>query len=149
MKTPKILKSKKAVMSTQRLLLMIVAMNLLIGLIAEFYMDDTASPEDILEIETTYGETTRQDMEDASGYTRTKSSTTITTGDNTIGNTQKQGIEILGILWRALEPFPFEDSQFNDPVEQRIAEVIKYFRYLMYILAIVEVYMFFKNKKTT
>lgn len=133
--------------STQRLILIILFMNIAIGIAGSIYQNPTFYEEDYFYEDNTlyenYG-TNFKDSDTHSGIVNREQQYEVS-----IGNSIEWGEITLNILWNGLNPFSFTANDFNSDIEKVFANVLILFRSLMYIIIIIEVYMFFKNKKNT
>lgn len=135
--------------STQRLLIMVISLNLLMGTLAELFMEPTQFPTNQLTTEAQFAKDYENEFESDSGIWASIKSTTTNIWEGTIGNPIKWGYTILRIFVRSALPLPFNESMFETQQEKYIAEGFNWFIHILQIVLIIEAYMVFKNKKTS
>jgi hypothetical protein len=133
--------------STQRLLMIVIGINLIIGLAGSIYVNPALYDSSHLSVEQSlyeqYGSEFAND-DPFSGVTNRDS-----LQESSIGNSLSWGKILLDIFLNGINPFSFKPNDFNTAIEQIVAQILVLFRSLMYILLIVEIIMFFKNKKSS
>lgn len=133
--------------STQRLLMITIGINLLIGLVSAAYGNITAFDEDdfttqICGIEDKVNQFDSSD--EYSGVTNREFQQ-----ETSIGNPISWGKVLLDTFRCGLNPFGFTANDFEHTMEKMVAFIIMLFRSLMWILLILEIYLLFKNKKAS
>lgn len=135
--------------STHRLLLILVAINMVIGFAMQIYYDPLSSNTDQVTVEQQLLEQYEQEMESQEGTWGSIKRTTSQLWENTIGNPIKWGWTILKIFWRGINPLSFTPDDFTHPMEQAMAQGIVLFRsLLMGVVVGLSAYMLYKNKAT-
>ena len=130
-------------LTTQRLLVIIIALNLFTQVGIEIYNGNSLNFDRF--------ETDRQ-LNEEIAQTQFESSTSFQTNTeigNTIGNTLKMGWNVLSIFAKGLIPYPFNIGDFDTQIEQGVAAVLIMFKSIALALISLEVYMLIKNKKTS
>lgn len=136
-------------LSTQRLIMIFVLINILIGVGIGIYKNPTI-----------YGDTTAQQeidiMEDQQAEFEEEETeyggipTTDTSGEGkTIGNPIKMGAILWDIVLGGLNPLSIRPGMFQTTTEKIIATMLLMFRSLMAIIAGLELFLLFKNRKAT
>lgn len=135
--------------STQRILLILVCLNTVIGIAGDLYVQPTVYNADKLtdleEYSTNLIDEFNNDQTQEANI-RTQS----TLQEPTWGSALQISTLIMTGFLKGITPFPFWTSteDFNN-VEQLIIGVLTIFQSLMYIILITEVFMLWKNRKTT
>lgn len=133
--------------STQRLIMIIIGINLIMGLIGSIYKNPTLYNDDFIDNEQNYYEKSGNDFKDDDPYTGVKNQDYIQ--ENSIGNSLSWGKILLDIFLGSINPFSFSKQDFDTNIEKIAVQVLGIFRSLMSLLIIIEVIMFFKNKKSS
>lgn len=134
---------------THRLLLLLIAINMVTGFAMEIYHDPTNENNDQITTEQQLMEQYEEEIQSNEGIWGGVKRRASDLFENTIGNPIKWGYTILKIFIRGLNPFSFSASDFTHPIEQAIANILILFRsLLMGVVVGVSAYMFFKNKST-
>lgn len=136
-------------MSTQRIIILCLTMNMLLGIVTLIYSDTNADISEIIDTEISKSDERERDVESESGIFGVVKSTILRPVESSIGNPLKWGFNILGILLKAISPFSFGSATFSTPQEQMIARVIMFFRTILVTITIVEIYSYFKNRKVS
>ena len=135
--------------SSQRLMLIIIALNMLIGFTGEIYHNPTGYSSTTATIEQALMEEYEQEFQSEEGLWGTVKATANKIYENTIGNVVSWGRIIFKVFIDGINPFSFTASDFSHPVEKQFANILVLFRSLMTAILILEGYMIFKNKKSS
>lgn len=135
-------------MSTQRLFILIMLINLLIGIVVTFQDNPRATTYVVLDNQ---GNVIEQYAYEISDPSKLYSGTG---GDNqlnevTIGNSISWGRTGISVLFNGIKPFPVKASDYNTDIEKVFVYALTAFRWFMYIIVIIEAIMFIKNRKTS
>lgn len=136
--------------SSQRLLMIIIGINLIIGITAEMYAHPTTW-ENVTQLNTEkdIASDVEQDFVSEEGIWGNVKSTASRLYEGTIGSTIKWGSGLIKIFARGINPFSFSSKDFDTQIEKTIADIIVYIRFLMTILIVFEIYQVFKNRKAS
>lgn len=135
--------------SSQRLFLLLIGLNLLVGMAAEVYHDPVSDNVDQVTVETQLMEQYETEFQSQEGIWGSVKATADRIWESTIGSPIRWGWTLLKLLVRGLNPFSFSASDFVNPVEQEIARYLIFFRSALMTIVILEGYLLFKNKKAT
>lgn len=136
--------------STQRLIIIVVLMNLLIGVVGEMYYEPDSFNTQKVEDEIGYLEQKEVEMESEEGLWGSVKSTASRIYESTIGDPIKWGGTIASIFIRGINPFYKAGIEYtNNEAETFTIYMIGFLRTLIYLVLIVEMYFVWKNKKTT
>ena len=133
--------------STQRLLMIVIGLNLIIGLAGSIYQNPTIYDDNHLSVEQSLYEQYGENFKDDDAFSGVKNRDYQQ--ETSIGNSLSWGKILLDVFLNGINPFSFTPNDFDTNVEQIVAQMLVIFRSLMYILLLVEVIMFFKNKKSS
>ena len=134
-------------MTTQRLIMMVVAINLLIGIGVTLH---ESSNFDTTRISTEVNILENFEAEiESNSSTQAIKRVTNTLEDNTAGNTIGLGGTILKVFTRAINPLSFTPTDFEDQLSQTLAWLLILFRSFLILLVGFELYLVLKNKKTS
>lgn len=136
-------------MSTQRIIILCITLNLLLGIVTIIYDNPNSSITSNIDTEIEQGEERERDVESESGIFGVVKSTILRPVESSIGNPLKWGFNILSVFIKAINPFSFGASTFNTQQEQIIARVIMFFRTILVTIVAVEMYSYFKNRKVS
>lgn len=138
--------------SSQKIIMMIILINVMIGFAIKFTespdtftlskMDDFTSQQNTIESE----KDNFVSEEGLWGSVKAKASQVYET---TIGNVLQWGGAIIGILIQGFNPWSISTSQYTNIIEQTIVVIIGTIRTMMTALLMFEIYLIFKNKKST
>lgn len=132
--------------STQRILVMILLMNMITGLSMDLYLNNSSNSYDRLD------EIQELGNEQLEGFIQEENAPTtnaIIGQEFTWGNALKMTGRIFVIFIRGIVPIPFQKNHFTTTIESIIASIIATVQMMMYMLVILELYLVFKNKKGT
>lgn len=136
-------------MLTQRLIMIIISINLIIGFVDSINDSPTTWNSNQIGTEIDLMEEQEAEFESEEGVWGSVKSSEDRIYENTIGSPIKWGWVLLKTFTRALNPFSFSPSDFETDSEKALAWVLTFFRCLMIMLVSIEGYMFFKNKKNS
>lgn len=131
--------------STQRLMLIILVLNLVIGLAGAIYKQETYTDEILTpdeEIAQAMGENIINPANLGGGF-----SNDIYGGS--VGNPFQWGRGLWNIFWYGVTPFPFITAMFSTTTEAAIASGLLLFRLWSYVIIGLEFFLIMKNKKST
>lgn len=136
--------------TSQRLIIMLIICNIMIGLSLEIYsnpheLDMSGINGDITTLETVES----QFNEEGTIYGNIDNPSSQTTQENTIGNTIKMGWIILKVLIKGISPIPITRDGWANAIESTISTGLILFRSLIYVITALEIYFIYKNKKNT
>lgn len=132
-------------MSSQRILLIVVVLNLMIGLACSAYYQQTYS-SNIYDESTEYSQERLDFMSDEFGEEKPDSENIL--AESGFGDQRGAGRVIWDLFKYGLKPIP-APSNPNNIFEVIITDAINYFRVGMGILLAIEIYFVFFNKKHT
>lgn len=134
--------------STQRLLAIVIGINLIMSLIMTMYYDiDNLNTDSLTSITNVLsGYETQANDEDLGWYGNAKKWVADNFAETTVGNTILYGIFILKLMINALNPFPFYYAQYDTLIEQAAVIILGLFRGIFWIILLVQAYVLFKNK---
>jgi hypothetical protein len=135
--------------SSQRLMLIIIVLNMMLGFVGEIYHNPTGYSDTTATVEQQLLEEYEAEYKSDEGLWGTVKATANKIYENTIGNVVSWGNIIFKVFINGLNPFSFTASDFNHPVEKAFANLLVLFRSLMTAILILEGYMIFKNKKSS
>lgn len=129
--------------------MIIIALNLLIGFSQSIYRDPYNHNNNVIlnnEMNLLQEkETSMQTTEYQIGNIRNPNIDT----ESTFGNIFSMGKLIANVFIYGLNPFSINSDMLNNYLEKLALSVLELIRSMMYVLAIVELYMFVKNRKTS
>lgn len=134
-------------MNTQRLITLIIGLNLILGWTLSIYHNINYAQDEQLTTE----QRLLENYESSTGSNDSiwgSIDNENLIGESSIGNPITMGWNILQILINGLNPFSVTPGMFNTPLEKRVAELIVFFRSLLMALAIIQAYILFKNRGT-
>lgn len=137
--------------STQRLMLIILSINMLIGVVGEIYLNPTGynSNNNPLGTEKQLQEQYQKDYYSETGIFGTLKASADRIYENTIGNVITWGKILINMFLKGINPFSFTPADFTDQIEKMFATVLVFARTLMVAFVMLEGYMLFKNRKTS
>ena len=135
-------------MSSQRLLLIVIGINLIIGLVSTIWLNPATYNEDILSNENALYEAYVLEVKDDDPYSG------VTNRDfqqeTSIGNSISLGSVIWDIFTNSLVPWSIRGSHFTNSFEQIAANALVFFRSTLGILLFFDlIIMVIKNRKTS
>lgn len=133
--------------STQRLAIIIILINIFIGICIGLF-HETKSTYDITLITTQTAtiETAEAEFGDEDKIYNLQNTEDT---ENTIGNPIVMSHSFWTILWNGINPLSFTPSDFDNEVEKIFASILTLFRSIATLVLMLELYLIFKNKKTT
>lgn len=134
--------------STQKILLIILAINIILGIITQIYIDVDNFSEEIIENEAEYLQGLETDFEDEETLYGGLSNENYQE-QQVIGNKLKWSKLIFKGLFRGLVPFYPREYSPETNIEIILKNGFILLRVFMYMLVALEVYMFLVNKKTS
>lgn len=134
-------------LSTQRLIMIIIGINIIIGLVGAIYNEPTVYSSNRFTEAIDYNEQFGKDLDSEDKYSGTTNRDYDS--ETTIGNSITTGSIIWDVFWTGLYPLSVHPSMFETQIEKIFANILIIFRALMWILIGVELYLFIKNKKTS
>lgn len=134
-------------LSTHRLLIMLIAMNMMIGIAVSIYNSPQTLDTKQMEVENEKLEESEEYAEEEQSIWGSIKASAEKGYESTIGNPIRWGWTILRIFIRGINPFSFMPSDFTNEIEQEIARVLILIRSLITTITIIEGYMVFKNDK--
>lgn len=133
--------------NTQRLILIVLTVNLIIGISQSAYANITTYSADYIRNELQLYESYEQQFtDDDIIYGGLKNKETLT--DPTIGSSLNWGKILLDVFVYGINPFSINSNMFETYIEQMFADLLMTFRLFMWVLLGVEGYFVIKNKKT-
>lgn len=135
--------------STQRLIMLVIGINLLIGMVGEIWVNPTGyTTSQQLEVEIDKMEDLEVNLESEEGiWGSVKQS--AGQEETTIGSAINWGYSILGVFIRGINPLSIHPSMFTNTIEQVFAWFLIFFRSLIATILGIELYLVYKNKKTS
>lgn len=135
--------------SSQRLIIMLIAINMMIGYAMQIYYDPTGFSLEQTKIDAQNLEQKEVVISDEDHWYDKAWRGFTTTVDNSIGNVLRWGWTILKIFVKGINPLSFSASDFDHPIEQSIANILITFRSIMMTAVVgLGVYLLYKNKAT-
>lgn len=131
--------------STQRLMLLIIIVNMMITVGHDMYYKNTNYFE-AFQTSTTEIENANYDLEEQESWT-TRATTFLT--DNAVFNVVKVFWTMGDIFLRSWWPFSINPTSYNTAAEQIAAYIIVLLRGLMYMITAIEIVNWWINKKAT
>lgn len=136
--------------SSQRIITMIIGINLIIGMIMTGYNNPTEYNNEAVQNEISFIENSQNEYTDEdTGVWGTVKAGAGRLYENTIGNVIKWGYIILSVFIRGINPLSINAGMFENQVLKLIANMILFTRSIMVLVVIFEIYLVFKNKKAT
>lgn len=131
--------------STQNLIMVLIAINLCVGMGLH-----AENNPDVFEFIDT--DTENQQGEEINEYlqaeeTNRRPSATTQLEDASKGNALTMGGQIFNIFLDGLSPFPIKRDMVDTQIEKMLVTLLNFFKYLMWALILIELYMVYKNKK--
>lgn len=132
-------------MNTNKLILYIIFLNLIISLISGMFNDLDAFSFDFLndQIDDQEEYANQLKNEETGGFIVSS----FQGFERTFGNTIRMGAKIFGILISGINPFPFIGEDFETTGEILIVTALTLLRCTLYVLVGIEIYMIHKNSK--
>lgn len=135
--------------STQRLIIIMLMINVVVGIVDLTYYSPTqyqTTPFDSINNQLDAFQQKAQEEETTWGGLF---SGAVNVLEVTVINPLRFGYTLLRFLWKAFIPFSILPTGNETPVENVVITVIILFRSLLALIMGIEIYLFFKNKKTT
>lgn len=132
--------------NTQKLLIIILLMNLVIGLTTDIYKNPSDYTNNRIDNEIDSRTDFASNVKTEETAPSLHSATVLL--ENTVTNTVRMGTILFRVFIEGLNPFPISRNLVRTDFEKNIYTGLQYFRALMYILIATEIYMVFKNRKT-
>ncbi len=130
-----------SLVSTQKVILLVIFLNLVVGLGEELGSQTSMVLTKDQETLTSY-EAQFERNQSITGGVQTLDQLT----DNTIGDTKGWGLSIINIMVKGLNPITTLRS--DNTVIQAFYVLITFFRSILYVMLILEIYSVIKNRKT-
>lgn len=134
--------------STQRIILLFILMNLLVGIGGTIHNNPTAFNFNKINEEININEELVNEYTDENTKTGGIPSEDTSGEGKSIGNMFKMGLITWEVIIRAIWPFSVYPN-YPTVIENIIATLILYFRLLGSVLVGLELYLLFKNRKTS
>lgn len=135
--------------STQRLILIFLVTNMMIGMAMNMYFEPTTYSNDQIDVDEQAARITQNTQNTKESWFGSLVADVRRGYENTVGNTVAAGGSLLRLFWNGMYPFSFTPSDFDTEAEKQMARVIMWIRGLLTTLLLIETYMFLKNKKTS
>lgn len=133
--------------TSQRLLIILIVINLLVGIGGAIYQEKNDINYEQLNNQTATLENYNIELGQEENSIAQQSQYQLQEG--TFGNGLRMSAKIFYLFAAGLRPFPFEKDTFGTFIEQIIAAALVFLKGLMYALAGMELYMLIKNRKTS
>lgn len=133
--------------SSQKLLITMIILNLLIGCSSALYFNATEFTGNELSTSSTFLEGFETDFTDDDTLENVRTDTQMDEG--TIGGGMRWSRIVYQMFIGAINPFSVNRNNFEEEIEKRIADILVVFRAIISTLMIIEIYLIIKNKKTT
>lgn len=134
--------------STHRLILMFVMLNLIIGIAGTAYYSPRSRNTNVITEYTDLGGEWEDELTSEDAKWGTAKSTSNQFTETTVGNTFTIGKFIWNVFWMGINPFSIRPSMVDTDIEKIIAYILEWFRSLLMIVIALEAYFVFKNRKT-
>lgn len=135
--------------NTHKVIAMLIAINMIIGIAMAVHNDIADIEETIMTAETGYMNEYEEKSESDEGMWGTVRANTDRQYDSTTGNTISMGWILASTLYRGINPLSIDANDFETEFEKSLANVLTFIRVLLSTLALLEVYMLLKNRKTS
>lgn len=132
------------VTSTQKLLILTVAINVFLFTVGFMY-NSNAYESRIMEIQMDKFQEQTDYWEDS--FSNTNPDAENAQFENTFGDTKSGGKSIWSILVNGIRPIPSDHT--NSTLEEIIINAVSWGRYLLLLIITLEIYLVLKNKKQT
>lgn len=136
--------------SSQRLILIFFAMNIMIGIVTHIYNNPTQTTNGYAIL--TQEQTNVETQINSYGSEETKYGGITNkqyTQETSVGNSISWSGTIWDIFKKAFNPFSLNPDDFDTQIETMFAYMLILLKSMFYVLTIMEVYMMFKNKKSS
>ena len=134
-------------LSTQRLIIMFISLNMLLGMSLEFYYHPTEFTTIQTDIDIAMMEQYEERFTDESTW-YSGIPTAITDFVIGVGSVSKWALEILWIFAKGINPLNIPRSLAKTTLERAIVDVITFFRAFMMIVAMLEAFFLYYSRKT-
>lgn len=131
--------------NSQKLIITFTIMSMLIGIVFGQMQLENYNPSNI---NMNYTNQQLINMEDQNSLYASQKNTQYQT-EFTIGSASNWGVNILNVLWDAAYPWSISTNLAQDELEKAIIIIVNIFRTLISILASLEIYFIFKNRKVS
>lgn len=128
--------------------MIMIAINILIGVAGSIYSNSTEATIKGLNLSNNYMDENKQGFtSEEKLFGGVKSSQD--TDQKTIGSGVGWGTVIIDIIKIGFNPFAIRPSKYDTLLEKVVAGTILFLKNIIYVLLIIEVIMFLKNRKTS
>lgn len=131
--------------STQRLIMIVVLINLMTGIVGNIYIKPTTYDNNIIAGEEDYSQQYSENLLQEDKYSGIRNRGYDS--EQSIGNSITLGSNIWDIIIDGVNPLSVHPNMFESDIEKMFAIILSMFRLLLGIILIVEIYMIFKNRK--
>ena len=132
-------------LSTQRLMILVLAINLMISVAYGIYENPTLFDESAVSGMVDVGNRLSTDISGESTSIQPENLQV----EGSFGNAIRMGTTLFKLFIRGMNPFPFNEDTYTDPLDIIIAWGLMIFRVFIYVLISIELYMILKNRKAT
>lgn len=134
---------------SQRLILIMIFANLMIGIAGEVYHNPTQGNLDAINQESSFLEEREQNFESETGIWGATKARISQAYENSIGNSIHWGASIIRVFVRGINPLSIHPNDVDTQAEKAFVYILILIRSLFMVLVIYEAYLVFKNNKTT
>lgn len=136
-------------MSTQRFILIMLALNLIVGVASEMYYNTQTYNTTQYSTETTLAENSENELKKEDGAAGLVKLTATRVWESPLATPIRVAITLFKIFARGLIPFSILPSQFTSEPEHTLAWILVWFRSMFWVVIAIEIYMIRTNKKVS
>lgn len=135
--------------STQRLLMITILINIVIALGVNLYLDPNSVDTGTLMNNVNILEERESEFQSESATTATTKTVLDSVTENTMGNTAKWGLTIFKMMINGINPLSITTGMVYTEGEKWMVRTLTLIRALFMALMIIEIYLLIKNKKAS